>query len=536
MRRRAAAPFVARCGTGAAFGEAGMKLKSYQSNSVEAAIRLAKVELGDEAIFMGSRENGPGDESSARYEVTFAIAVGDGPAPGGPLADVPRKGENGSGGPRMSRPAWTVLVRRAFGRLKEERSSGPPREPDSSGANGSHPAAAQRHWQDFLPEGMTARRTPQAAAAVKPQAASVAAEQAPAVALSGPRPPESAAGELAAAGTGPRAALAGDGPLARTAIPALPAPRPEGDNRLFAAIERLSREANDLRDRLGERRHEALSGVGGAGKDALERAGSSGIELLISQGMCASAARRLVGEALSGCPRPLPDNSLQQRLEVSIERGCRVDSTIGRPASPSEPALAAFVGPAGAGKTSAICKLAVRIGLEAGRPVRLVSLDQYRLGAPEQLKTFAGLLNAPFTLAEDCDEAVEAVRRATAASGGGQPPLILIDTPGFGPADWKQARALATAFAGLPGLDTHMVLAATSSAGHLRRAVEAFRIFQPRKLLITKLDECAEAGAIVGETLRCRLPISFFSAGQRIPEDIAAASPGRLAQQLLQAF
>jgi len=114
--------------------------------------------------------------------------------------------------------------------------------------------------------------------------------------------------------------------------------------------------------------------------------------------------------------------------------------------------------------------------------------------------------------------------------------VILIDTPGYGPADWKQARALATAFAGLPGLDTHMVVAATSSAGHLRRTLDAFRIFHPRKLLITKLDECAEAGAIVGETLRFRLPISFFSTGQRIPEDIAAASPERLAQQLLQAF
>jgi flagellar biosynthesis GTPase FlhF len=508
-----------------------MKLKSYQSNSVEAAIRLAKVELGDEAIFMGSRENGPGDESSARYEVTFALAVGDGRTPGGPEADVPDTGANGSGEPRLLRPAWTG---RAFGGSKEARMTGSAREADSSGARESRPAA-QRHWQNFLPEGMRLPRPSQQPAVVKPADASGSAERPRAVPVSAVRVTDTEANETAMAG-----ARKGNDPVASVTIPAVRAVPPDADNRLFAVIEHLFQEANQLRDLVDERQRAAPPSVDGAPKDApkdmVELARSNGIELLISQGMCASAARSLVGEALSGCPRPIPANGLQQQLEASIARGCRVDATLGRPASPSEPAIAAFVGPAGAGKTSVICKLAVRLGMEADRPVRLVSVDPYRLGASEQLGSLADLLDAPFTLVEDCREALAAVRRAITRTRDTKPPLILIDTPGYGPAEWKQARNLANAFADLPGLDTHMVVAATSSAGHLHRTLDAFRIFHPRKLLITKLDECAEAGAIVGETLRFRLPISFFSTGQRIPEDIAAANPGRLAQQLLQAF
>lgn len=505
-----------------------MKLKSYQSNSVEAAIRLAKVELGDEAIFMGSRENGPGDESSARYEVTFAVAVGDGRTPGGPEAYVPDKPANGSGEPRLLRPAWTG---RAFGGSKEARMTGSAREADSSGARESPPAIAQRHWQDFLPEGMRLPRPSQPSAVVKPANALGSAERPRAVPVSAVRVTDTEANETTTAG-----ALKRNDPVASFTIPAVRAVPPDTDNRLLAVIKELFREANQTRNLVDERQPGALPSMDGAPKNMVDLARSNGIELLISQGMCTSAARSLVGEALSGCPRPLPANSLQQQLEASITRGCRVDATLGRPASPSEPAIAAFVGPAGAGKTSVICKLAVRLGMEADRPVRLVSLDPYRLGASEQLGSLADLLDAPFTLVEDCREALAAVRRAITRTRDTKPPLILIDTPGYGPAEWKQARNLANAFADLPGLDTHMVVAATSSAGHLHRTLDAFRIFHPRKLLITKLDECAEAGAIVGETLRFRLPISFFSTGQRIPEDIAAASPERLAQQLLQAF
>ena len=146
------------------------------------------------------------------------------------------------------------------------------------------------------------------------------------------------------AGTAPCETPAGGTAPARVAVPELPAPRPEPDNHLFAVIEQLSREASRLRSLLGGSQRETPPDAWGAPKDALELAGSNGIELLVSQGMCAASARRLVDEALSDGPRPLPGNSLQQRLEVSIARDCRVDSTLGLAAAPSEPAIAAFVG------------------------------------------------------------------------------------------------------------------------------------------------------------------------------------------------
>ena len=480
-----------------------MKLKSYRSDSVEAAIRLAKVELGEEAIFMGSRENGPSDESSARYEVIFAVAAGQARPPGGKAVAPHANGSQAGGTHHFSRPGWVGLARRAFGTPRAAPSGESPPQPDAVAAGASVSAASQPHWRDFLPPEAAAPRRGDPAAA------------APAAAL------ETASAEH------PRAARSGLAPWECQ-------PRPASG--LSSAAGQSSLEAGPRRDLLPEKQPEPLAAGRGEPNNGEDVARAGAVELLVSQGMCAAAARGLVREALGECCEPSPAGSLPRRLESSIARGCRVDPTLGRAASPSEPAIAVFVGPAGAGKTSTICKLALSFGVAAQRPVHFVSVDPFRLGAMEQLESFADLLNAPFSAVEDYAGTQAAVRRAIARAGLSMPPLVLIDTPGFGPAEWSQAKALAATLAGLPGLDTHMVVAATSSAGHLRHSLRAFEIFRPRKLLITKLDECAEAGAIVGETLRLRLPISYFSTGQRIPEDIAPATPERLAQQLLQAF
>ena len=57
-----------------------MKLKTYYSDTVEAAMRIAKVELGHEAVLVGSRAS-TGDASKGRLQVTFATAPGGGATP-----------------------------------------------------------------------------------------------------------------------------------------------------------------------------------------------------------------------------------------------------------------------------------------------------------------------------------------------------------------------------------------------------------------------------------------------------------------------
>ena len=67
----------------------------------------------------------------------------------------------------------------------------------------------------------------------------------------------------------------------------------------------------------------------------------------------------------------------------------------------------------------------------------------------------------------------------------------------------------------------------------LSRVVDSFEVFRPRRLIFTKLDETGSFGPILNETMRTGKPLSFFTAGQRIPEDLEAATKGRLAELIL---
>jgi flagellar biosynthesis protein FlhF len=186
------------------------------------------------------------------------------------------------------------------------------------------------------------------------------------------------------------------------------------------------------------------------------------------------------------------------------------------------PAVIALAGPPGAGKTSALVKLAMREGLARRRPVAIVSTDSHRVAASEQLRTYAAILGLPFALAE-----TPAMLRQAVAEHANRD-LILIDTPGFSrmEADWADewARLLTAA----PDLETHLVLPATWRSRDLVAAAGWWARFEPRALLFTRLGETGSCGGWVAAAIESGLPVSYFSTGQRIPEDLEPASLARL--------
>jgi flagellar biosynthesis protein FlhF len=109
----------------------------------------------------------------------------------------------------------------------------------------------------------------------------------------------------------------------------------------------------------------------------------------------------------------------------------------------------------------------------------------------------------------------------------------LIDTPGLGPADLESAGELARFLVSRTDIDTHLVLAASIKSAEMTRMVEAFAPFHPGHLLFTRIDETLTFGPIYAQAARSRLPLSFFSNGQRIPEDLRAATLDGLVERLL---
>jgi len=178
-------------------------------------------------------------------------------------------------------------------------------------------------------------------------------------------------------------------------------------------------------------------------------------------------------------------------------------------------AVAAVVGPAGSGKTTSLAKLAVAASVQ--RPVRLVSLDRSRTGVQQLLSCFANPAIA-FSAVDSVENLPKLIAEAR------QKECVLIDTPGYGAQDRAAAETLAAALASCGDVDVHLVAPAYMKARDLRNSMERYRLFEPSKLLVTRMDEAETLGTVFSEAAVAGLALSFLSHGPRIPDDIRAAS------------
>ena len=252
-------------------------------------------------------------------------------------------------------------------------------------------------------------------------------------------------------------------------------------------------------------------------KAGVTRALAAEIDLAVQQRL------RGRGPVRIGRPKSMPAWSavdLNRETLAELESRFEVAPETGR--------ITVLVGPPGAGKTSALVKLAVTRGLAAQRPVRLLSIDHYRIAAAEQLRTYAAILGVPFTLAETTVALAQAIDAAPPET------LLLIDTPGYTAASLEEsAQDLASFLRGRRDIDTHLVLTASMRQADLQRTVDLFQVFQPAKLLFTRLDETDSTGAMFCEAARTGKPLSFLSTGQVIPEDMEPATKARITSFLV---
>ncbi len=300
----------------------------------------------------------------------------------------------------------------------------------------------------------------------------------------------------------------------------------------FDPGDRLAREVADLKKELEGMRRTLQHTAFGAGERSGGLAGSDAYAMLLASDMDPDLAREVIQAAetrargaTASRASAQPDSAFERALVEELESRFSVQPALGR--GESSPRIVALVGPPGGGKTTTLVKLAVNYGLSCRRPVLLLSMDNYRVAAGEQLRAYAAILGVGFQILET----IAALAQTIEENRGKD--LILIDTPGFGFSDFDICNGLAQFLAGRGDVDTHLVLPASMKSGDLARVVDRYEAFRPTRLLFTKLDETGSWGAILQEAARSAKPLSFFATGQRIPEDLETASKSRLLEAIL---
>jgi len=178
------------------------------------------------------------------------------------------------------------------------------------------------------------------------------------------------------------------------------------------------------------------------------------------------------------------------------------------------PLVVSLVGPTGSGKTTTCAKLAARFALGSGIPVGFITVDSFRVGAVEQLRTYSRILDVPLEVVIRASEAPRALRRL------GDCKLVLVDTTGRAHHD---CQALAEARKLLEALgvgQTHLVLGMNTDVADAQAVLAAYRALAYNRLLLTKIDETAQPGRSITLAESAGVPISYIATGQEVPEDL----------------
>jgi flagellar biosynthesis protein FlhF len=186
-----------------------------------------------------------------------------------------------------------------------------------------------------------------------------------------------------------------------------------------------------------------------------------------------------------------------------------------------------FIGPTGVGKTTTLAKLAALNAVQGGKKTALITLDTYRIAATAQLQTYARIMDLPLEVAVNSKELKEAIRKHSDCD------RIFIDTAGRSPNKDGDLTELKRLLNIDEEIHPFLVLSATTQYQNMINAEKRFGALSFKSFIFTKLDESGDLSTMINFLLSREKPVSYFTNGQNVPEDLEIASRKKLATFLL---
>jgi len=199
-----------------------------------------------------------------------------------------------------------------------------------------------------------------------------------------------------------------------------------------------------------------------------------------------------------------------------------------------EPKIMMLIGPTGVGKTTTIAKLAARYAYMLDRPYKVVflNLDSYKVGAFEQLAHYANIMQIEHITVEDTDSFMYELEQLDDYD------VILIDTAGMSPYDTeKLIKTVEYVQADTSKkIEVDLVLSATVKYEDMHDLYSNFSFLNLHSVIISKFDETKHLGTLLNFMLLYNIPMSYFSIGQEVPDDLLVASKEYLLERFIGDF
>ena len=311
-------------------------------------------------------------------------------------------------------------------------------------------------------------------------------------------------------------------PPKKTAVetPVIPFRRPNAQ-RTQAGADTLRQDMHDMRNML----QVLVAETQCAG---LPRAFGPWYRALATRGVSRRLAADVLRSVLKGNESGVLRN--QGRFNELLEREIRARVSVngGIAVTPGTRRTVALVGATGVGKTTNLAKLAAQFAVRQRLHVALLTVDTYRIAAPEQLRVYANIIGLPMRIANDPKE------MASAMYAFRDHDLVLIDTAGSSQFNREQIQELKALLTVAQPQETLLVLSANTQLAESRSVVENFAGLKPTALLFSKLDETQQYGGLFSLHAETGLPLSYFSVGQDVPQDIELATADKVATLILE--
>ncbi|OGH00498.1 MAG: flagellar biosynthesis protein FlhF [Candidatus Lambdaproteobacteria bacterium RIFOXYD1_FULL_56_27] len=241
-------------------------------------------------------------------------------------------------------------------------------------------------------------------------------------------------------------------------------------------------------------------------------------------------ARKLAEEVQKKVPKEEIDNFSYVKIYLArmFMQVLKIDAEPTKKDSKFSPKVLTFLGPTGVGKTTTLAKIASAEKMRNPKlKIGLLTIDTYRIAAVAQLQEYARIIKVPCKVVNEPGQLQGVIEEFRDMD------LILIDTAGRSQRDEMQMGELRDFFKSYDEFKNILVLSSTTKDADLVEITKRFSTVPLSGVIFTKLDESTNYGSVFNHAIRFKLPLTYLTTGQNVPDDIEPASRERLIDLLL---